>query len=103
MSAYVVFIREKTVNQAEMDRYAQTAPLARAGHDITRLAFYGQLEVLEGPAAEGVAILRFPDMAAARAWYDSPAYQAARRHRHLGADYRMLLVEGSDATPAQAI
>jgi uncharacterized protein (DUF1330 family) len=53
--------------------------------------------VLEGPAAEGVAILRFPDMAAARAWYDSPAYRQAREHRQLGADYRMLLVEGSDA------
>lgn len=101
MSAYVVFIREKTTDQAQLDQYAQTAPAARTGHDITRLAFYGQLEVLEGPAAEGVAILRFPDMAAARAWYDSPAYRQARAHRQLGADYRMLLVEGSDAAPAQ--
>lgn len=97
MSAYVVFIREKTTDQTQMDQYAQAAPTARAGHDITRLAFYGALEVLEGPAAEGVAILRFPDMAAARAWYDSPAYRRAREHRHLGAEYRMLLVEGSDA------
>ena len=101
MPAYVVFIREKTTDQAEMDQYAQTAPPARAGHDITRLAFYGELEVLEGPPAEGVAILRFPDMAAARAWYDSPAYQEARRHRQLGADYRVLLVDGSDAAPAR--
>lgn len=100
MSAYVVFIRDQTTDPAEMQQYAQLAPLARTGHDITRLAFYGQLEVLEGPAAEGVAILRFPDMAAAKAWYASPAYQEACQHRWRGASYRMLLVEGSDVAPA---
>lgn len=100
MSAYVVFIRENTTDPAEMQQYAQLAPAARTGHDITRVAFYGRLEVMEGPSAEGVAILRFPDMAAARAWYDSPAYQEARQHRLRGANYRMLLVEGSDVAPA---
>jgi uncharacterized protein (DUF1330 family) len=100
MSAYVIFIREATTDAAEMQQYARTAPAARAGHDITRLAFYGQLDTLEGPSPEGVAILRFPDMDAARAWYTSPAYQEARQHRLKGAEYRLLLVEGSDVTPA---
>lgn len=100
MSAYVIFIRENTLDEAQMQQYAQKAPAARTGHDITRIAFYGQLDVLEGPSAEGVAILRFPDMDAARAWYNSPAYQQAREHRFKGAQYRMLLVEGSDVTPA---
>ncbi|MDP9102679.1 MAG: DUF1330 domain-containing protein, partial [Pseudomonadota bacterium] len=35
-----------------------------------------------------------PDMAAARAWYDSPAYQVAKAHRVNGADYRVIFVEG---------
>ena len=100
MSAYVIFIREETKDESQMQAYAQKAPAARIGHDITRVAFYGQLEVLEGPSAEGVAILRFPDMAAAREWYESPAYQEARSHRLKGAGYRMLLVEGSDVLPA---
>jgi uncharacterized protein (DUF1330 family) len=100
MSAYVIFIREATTDAAELQQYAQKAPAARTGHDIARVAFYGQLDVLEGPPAEGVAILRFPDMAAARAWYDSPAYQEARAHRLKGAAYRLLLVEGNDVTPA---
>lgn len=100
MSAYVIFIRETTTDEAQMQQYAQKAPAARTGHDITRIAFYGQLEVLEGPSAEGVAILRFPDMNAARAWYNSPAYEQAREHRFKGAQYRMLLVEGSDVAPA---
>lgn len=100
MSAYVVFIRDKTLDPAEFAQYAQKAPNARTGHDISRVAFYGQLEVLEGPPAEGVAILRFPDMAAAKAWYNSPAYQEAREHRLKGAEYRLFLVEGSDVAPA---
>lgn len=100
MSAYVIFIREATTDEAQMQEYARKAPAARTGHDITRLAFYGQLDVLEGPSAEGVAILRFADMDAARAWYNSPAYQEARQHRFNGAQYRLLLVEGSDVAPA---
>ena len=43
---------------------------------------------------EGAVILRFPDMAAARAWYESPAYQEARKTRFQSADYRVFLVDG---------
>ena len=96
MSAYVIFIRDKTTDPAELELYRQTAPAARTGHYISRVAFYGTLDVLEGPATEGVAILRFPDMDAARAWYNSPAYKEAREHRFKGSEHRVLLVEGSD-------
>ena len=100
MSAYVIFIRESTIDQDEFRQYAEMAVAARAGHEMSKVAFYGPLEVLEGPPTEGVAIVRFNDMAAARAWYDSPAYQAAREHRHKGARFRLLLVEGSDVAGA---
>lgn len=96
MSAYVVFVREQTIDADEMAVYAQKAPAARKGHDVTRLAFYGPFEVLEGPPMEGAVILRFPDMAAAREWYGSAAYQEALAHRLKGAVYRVFLVEGSD-------
>jgi uncharacterized protein (DUF1330 family) len=33
-------------------------------------------------------------MAAARAWYDGPAYREARPLRFKGADYRVLFFEG---------
>lgn len=96
MSAYVVFTRERTTDEAELQRYAQKAPAAREGRDLTPLAFYGQLEVLEGDPIEGAVILRFPDIAAAREWYASPAYQEALQHRLKGADYRVFLIEGND-------
>ncbi len=94
MTAYMVLVREKLRDEAQMQQYAAAAGEARHGHDLKALAFYGKSETLEGAAADGVVILSFPDMAAARAWYDSPAYAAARAHRFQGADYRVLLVEG---------
>lgn len=94
MSAYVILIRERLHDENEMARYAAAAKAARGEHKITPLAFYGDHETLEGPEADGVVILSFPDMAAARAWYTSPAYQEARAHRFKAADYRVILVDG---------
>ena len=45
MSAYVVFTREHTTDEAELKLYARKAPAARQGRNLTPLAFYGQLEV----------------------------------------------------------
>ncbi len=59
-----------------------------------RLAAYGTCETLEGAPIEGAVILSFPTMEAARDWYNSPEYTEARKHRHLGADYRAFITEG---------
>lgn len=94
MSAYVILIRERMKNAEEFATYGKLAAAARAGHDLKPLAFYGAHQTLEGEPVEGVVILEFPDTAAARAWYDSPAYQTALQHRLAGADYRVVIVEG---------
>lgn len=94
MSAYVILIRDKMLDQKEFDLYAPAAREARGGHSITPLAFYGRHQVLEGPEAEGVVILQFPTFEEAQAWYASPAYQAALAHRLKGAEYRVMIVEG---------
>ena len=94
MSAYVVFTREHTTDEAELKLYARKAPAARQGRNLTPLAFYGQLEVLEGGPIEGAVILQCPDIAAAREWYSSPAYQEALQHRLKGAVYRVFLIDG---------
>jgi len=94
MPAYVIFIKNKTTNQDELNLYGPKAAAARGDHPLTPLVFYGGLEVLEGDPAEGVVLVQFPDKAAAKAWYDSPAYQDAKQHRLKGADYRVILAEG---------
>ena len=94
MAAYVVFIKDETLDKDELAQYSEKAGQARGDHPITPLAFYGALETLEGPEAEGVVVLEFPDAEAAKGWYFSPAYQEAKAHRLKGAKYRVLLVNG---------
>lgn len=94
MSAYIVFIREKTIDRSELETYWQKAPAAMKDQPIRALAAYGRHITLEGPDVEGVVIAEFPTVEEARAWYDSPAYQEAAQHRFRGAVYRGLIVEG---------
>lgn len=94
MVAYLIFIRDRVRDEAAMAEYAALAHQTIAGHPLEALAFYGAVETLEGAEVDGVVLMKFPDKAAAHAWYDSPAYTEARKLRHLGADYRVTLVEG---------
>ena len=94
MSAYVVFLREKTLNQSELEAYWAEVAATINGRPIKILAAYGKHLTLEGPDVEGVVIAEFPSLEEARDWYNSPAYQRAAQHRHLGAIYRGLIVEG---------
>jgi uncharacterized protein (DUF1330 family) len=95
MSAYVIFIRERTVDQSELDAYAKATKPILEGLPIKFLAANGRQEVLEGPAPEGVVIAEFPSLEDAKRWYESPEYQKAAKHRHKGAIYRGLIVEGT--------
>ena len=95
MPAYVIFIRERTLDQSELGTYAKMPRPSLEGLPIKFLAAYGRQEVLEGPVPEGVAIAEFPSMEEAKQWYESPAYQMAAQHRFKGAIYRGLIVEGT--------
>ena len=94
MSAYLVFTRDNTLDEREMATYSREASATLAGHAAKVLAFYGDHEDLEGAATEGTVILEFPSAAAAKAWYDGPAYRKVREHRFKGASYRVTLVAG---------
>jgi uncharacterized protein (DUF1330 family) len=93
MAAYVIFTREGTIDEQELKRYSELALPTLTNRPVTPLAFYGALDVLEGPAFEGAVVLQFPSMS--DAWYNSPEYQAAALHRRQGAAYRVFIVEGS--------
>ncbi len=94
MPAYIVFIKEREHDAAAMADYAAKAGPSLGGHPGKPLAYYGAIETLEGPEAMGSVIVEFPDMDAARAWYQSDAYQEARKRRFAGADYRVILTAG---------
>jgi len=94
VAAYVIFIREKLRDSQTIEAYNDKAGPSLDGHPAKLLAAYGAIETREGATAEGVVLLEFPDLAAAKAWYDGPAYRAAREIRYKAADYRVLFFEG---------
>jgi uncharacterized protein (DUF1330 family) len=94
MAAYVVFERDSTQDEAELEIYWSKVEATFEGHPIRILAAYGQHEVLEGPPIEGAVIAEFPTLEAAKAWYFSPAYQEAAQHRKGGTSYRGFVVAG---------
>ena len=51
-------------------------------------------EVIEGETRPVTVILKFDSKAAARAWYDSPEYQAALPLRAANSEGSMVLVDG---------
>ena len=94
LPAYMVFLREKTLDRSELEAYWAKIGGTLEGHPIKTLAAYGKHVTLEGPEVEGVVVAEFPSVEEARAWYDSPAYQEVAQHRFRGAVYRGLIVEG---------
>src|SRR5437868_4255492 len=85
MPTYIVFTKESTQAQDELDIYQSKVGETFKGHPVKILAAYGPQQVLEGDAPEGVVIVEFPSTETARAWYDSPAYQEVAEHRFKGA------------------
>ncbi|WP_419741350.1 DUF1330 domain-containing protein [Ruegeria sp.] len=53
------------------------------------------VEIVEGNwAGEGIVLMEFPDMAAARAWKDAPDYVELAKIRRKTATVNLVLVEG---------
>lgn len=97
MPAYMIALREGPIRDQEaMAEYqSRTAALPGTWH-LTPRVVYGAVEPLEGKAPDAVVVLEFPTMDEARAWYNSPGYQAALPYRLKAGDYRTFFVEGRD-------
>jgi uncharacterized protein (DUF1330 family) len=75
--------------------YKEAAERAVAAHEVAAAMRGGATEVLEGGRTPGrVVVLEFPSVAAARAWFDSPQYQAAAKLRRAASTASFVLAEG---------
>ena len=95
MAAYVIY----TADVSDPDQYelykAQAAPVV-AAHGGSYIVRGGDIDVLEGGAPVGrTVILEFPTMQAARDWYDSDEYQAARTLRENAGLASAYIVDGT--------
>ena len=75
-------------------RYVAEATKAIAAHGGRPLARGGRCEALEGKARARNVVLEFDSYDAARAYFYSAEYQAARALREGAAEIEMVLVEG---------
>ena len=96
MAAYVIYTADVTdADQYELYK-AQAAPVV-AAHGGSYIVRGGEIDVLEGGAPVGrTVILEFPTMQAARDWYDSDEYQAARTLRENAGRVSAYIVGGVD-------
>ena len=94
MPAYVIV--ETDVHDPEQyERYKAASPAAVASGGGTFVARGGELAVLEGEwHPSRIVILEFPDLEAAKRWYESETYQEAKKLRDGAANLNMVAVEG---------
>ncbi len=97
MPAYVI-ADVKVSDPEQYKQYMALSPQAIAAAGGRFLVRGGASEVFEGdwkPAR--MVMVEFPDLAAARAFYDSALYRAARDRRAGATEYfNMIVIEGVD-------
>lgn len=94
MAAYLVVDIDVT-NPAQFEKYKKLAPAAVAKHGGRFLIRGGAYEVLEGDwRPQRLTIVEFDSMEKAKAFYNSPEYQAAIKVRKGAANMKFLLVQG---------
>jgi uncharacterized protein (DUF1330 family) len=95
VSAYIIV--ETDIHDPEQyELYKQASPSAVAAGGGRFIVRGGQLAVLEGDwQPKRLVLLEFPDLDAAKRFYESPEYQAAKRLREGAASLKMVAVEGS--------
>src|SRR5262245_11589715 len=94
MPAYFVAFRDRMKDPARYAGYLEKAAPTFEGHAAQILVGNGGMTPLEGECPDGVVVIEFPDVAAARAWYESPAYQAVVGERLAATEGRVVIVEG---------
>jgi uncharacterized protein (DUF1330 family) len=97
MSAYLI------ANVDVHDPDAYEAYRSRTGAIVARhggrfIVRGGKVHLLEGePEIHRLVIIEFPDLAAAKGFYDSPEYQEVIPLRTIASQGELLIVEGANA------
>ena len=94
MPAYLIADIEVT-DPVGYDEYKKRVPAVIAAHGGRYLARGGASEVLEGTwRPKRSAIIEFPNLASAKAFWESPEYQPLRKIRERSAKSNLVVVEG---------
>jgi uncharacterized protein (DUF1330 family) len=93
MTAYLI-ARMEITDPARYSDYGAKAPALFAKHG-GRYVGGGAAETLEGPGEErNIALIAFPDRAAAEAYYNDPDYVPVRAIRWEATQSELILIDG---------
>lgn len=96
---YVIFT-EAITDQAAIDAYGRAAAASLVQGGASVLAADPRPEVLEGAwHGDQTVILEFESVEAARAWYESAAYEKAKPLRQAAATTNAVIVSGFEMPP----
>ena len=105
MTAYVIGLNRGVHNRQKLEEFWKAAAPTFEGFGAKRLAIYTPLIPLElmGPL-EAAFLYEFPDVATAKRWYESPAYQKARQLVRDGvADIELFIIDGGNVPAAERL
>ncbi len=89
------FVANYTItNQAEYKQYLAAVGPSLKAHGAENIVVDRDCERLEGSAGQVTVVLRFASPAAAKAWYESPEYQAIRHLRTDNSEGIGVIAEG---------
>lgn len=99
MAAAYIIVDMQVTDMARYQQYMAVAPAAVAAAGGEYLVRGGRVETLEGHwQPSRIAMLRFPNFAAAKAFYDAEMYRAAKAKRLDATEFfNLVLVEGVTA------
>ena len=102
MPAYFIALCRGVHDREKLEEYWSAVPPTFQGFAPKPLAIYTPLTLLEnlGQALEGAVLIEFPDLATAKSWYESPAYQEVKKIRFGAADAEIFLLDGG-VTPSK--
>src|SRR6476661_9346885 len=100
MPAYFIALNRGVHDRQKLDEYWKAAGPTFASFGAKPLAVYTPLTPLESMGRlEGAVVIEFPDVATAKRWYESPAYQKAIQLRTGAADGELFIIDGGVVPP----
>jgi uncharacterized protein (DUF1330 family) len=94
MPAYLI-VETDVTDPERYEQYKAASPGAVAAGGGRFLVRGGEMDVLEGDwSPTRLVVLEFEDLAAAKRFYESDEYQAAKKLREGAARFNMVAVEG---------
>ena len=94
MPGYLIAMIE-VIDPKGFEEYREKVPPTIAAHGGRYLARGGQVEVLEGSLpSKRIAIVEFPSLAEAKAWWQAPEYQPLRAIRERTTKSTLVITEG---------